>query len=79
MSKLRDIPSLPSVSSCDVDLLLPSRNDETEMLQNMGILVQRVVLKHCKFFQDNISQSSIAHIKHPYSSEMSLKSEVVSS
>ena len=75
MSHLQDVPSRPSVSNVDVDLLLPSQEDSLKLHENVTVLVERV--NHCMFFKENLKVMT-PHINHPYSRERGVKSEVVS-
>ena len=72
-----DRPALPDPSSIDVEVLLPSPEDDEAMLTNFSMLVTRVLRKHMKFFQ-KYGKGVDRHIVHKYQKNMSEKSEVVS-
>lgn len=59
--------------------LLPTAEDNMNMLSNIGILVARVLVKHIPSFSTAFSDVVMEHIPHIYSKEMSTKSEIVSS
>lgn len=74
---LDDSVSLPVVEDVDVTKLLPTNEDLKCLQKNINILIARTVMKHCTFFQEKI-QSLEHHIPHPFSKQMSQKSDVVS-
>ena len=58
--------------------LLPSPDDGKQLHSNMEILVTQILARHMPFIAENFEDVVIWHISHPYSKEMSQKSEVVS-
>ena len=61
----------------NLQVLLPSIDDEMIMKENFSTLISRVLVKHMKHLQSYTSIVS-QHILHKYSKEMSEKSQVVS-
>ena len=74
--KLSDVP--PSGEKCLYDIL-PTTDDYENLKTNFSVLVARVIVEHIPFFSENFCGTAPRHIPHPYSREMSRKSEVVSS
>lgn len=74
------IPDTPQpTSSCPpLEELLPSPADHEALTSNMAFLVARILTSYMPFFQDNFSDIAARHISHPYVSEMSQKSHIVS-
>ena len=46
LDNCEDQPSAPDISSIDLDVLLPSDNDESTIRRNMGILIVGTLKKH---------------------------------
>ena len=63
----------------DVDLheILPSDDTHTKMLNNMAVLVSRILIDHIPAFKLYFDDAVVYHIEHPYSLEMSKKSKMV--
>lgn len=59
--------------------ILPSIEDYEKLRGNFAILVARSITDNLSFFTDDFMNLVTKHIPHPYSSEMSTKSEIVSS
>lgn len=59
--------------------LLPADEDNIALLSNFTILVSRVLVENIPFFSKHFSDIVVQHIPHMYSSELSAKSEIVSS
>ena len=74
---LNETMSCPDIGAIDLNLLLPTPQDEREILKNMSILVARILKKHIPFFK-KLGKGIEKHIPHQYSEEMSGKSNVVS-
>jgi L1 cell adhesion molecule like protein len=70
------VPSMPDMKNLDVNVVLPSEDDKTLLNTNMSTLFARIVRKNFPFFKKHVQQIE-RHIPHPYSKEMSQKSEVV--
>ena len=60
-----------------VESLLPSKADLHELLANFKVLVSRILVEHLPLLS-KLSSVVTKHITHKYSTEMALKSEVVS-
>ena len=58
--------------------ILPSSDDYQKLKENLVILVARSITDNLTFFSDDFKQLVMRHVPHPYSSEMSTKSEIVS-
>ena len=73
-------PSISSLPFPDeiVKTLLPSKEDDEEMKSNMIVLMSRVLVDHLDFFKISFEGTVDWHIRHPFQSQMSKKSEVVS-
>ena len=69
---------VPDTSSSDVQSFLPNSNDCRQLIANVSKIVARILVKYIPGFS-KFSSLVEAHIKHPYSSEMSSRSHVVSS
>ena len=74
---LEDQPSLPDFSSFSEAKILPTAADHKALLNNMVVLVSRVVKKNFSYFS-KFGTGVPKHIKHKYYTELSKKSEVVS-
>ena len=59
--------------------LLPSQEHDASLLNNLAILISRVLATHMPFFQFAFSDVVTWHIHHRFYKEMSSKSNVVSS
>ena len=68
----------PAPKDPPLEELLPSPDDCKQLHSNMEILVTRILARHMPFIAENFEDVVIHHISHPYSKEMSQKSEVVS-
>lgn len=58
--------------------LLPSPENDASIIQNIAILIGRVLVTHMKYFSFTFSESVPWHICHKYYAQMSSKSQVVS-
>ena len=58
--------------------LLPSEESDASLLNNIAILISRILVTHMHFFQFTFSDVATWHIQHRYYREMSSKSTVVS-
>ena len=72
-----DCASAPNPSTIDLELLLPSKEDEMQIRSNMGILIARTLKKHIPYFS-KYGKGVERHIMHSFYEEMSQKSNVVS-
>lgn len=72
-----DTPPVLAESEIDTTTLLPSDSDYEELMKNFSILVARV-LKQYMPFMEKYGSGLERHIRHKFSEEMGLKSEVVS-
>lgn len=77
LSDFEDKPSCLSAEDIDVTTVLPTTKDEATLKGLFGIHVARVLKKHMPFFS-TFGKHLERHIEHEYTSEMSQKSEVVS-
>ena len=62
VSGLKDNPCQPDIASIDVDVLLPNEEDQMNYRENIAILMGRVVIKHCNFFQEEPETNKTSHI-----------------
>ena len=65
------------VHTCDVLTLLPDANDCEQLIDNVAVMIGRILIKYVPSFS-KFSELAQSHISHKYSSQMSLKSHVVS-
>ena len=70
---LRNKPLL----SLDVQAVLPSVTDASNILHNFTLLVCRELVKYMRYFRENYADVVSHHITHDYYKEMSSKSETV--
>ena len=68
----------PAPKNPPLEELLPSPDDCKQLHSNKEILVTQILARHMSFIAENFGDVVIHHISHPYSKEMSQKSEVVS-
>ena len=68
-----DVPTNPKLED-----LLPSKSDISEMKSLFAIHVARIICKYMPFFAEDFIDVIPEHLKHPMSSQMNLKSDVVS-
>lgn len=76
MAGLDDSASLPSLSSCNVEDVLPTKQDFDGLYSNFAYLIARILKKHFPFFAE-FAAGLQKHIKHEHYQEMSEKSNVV--
>ncbi len=76
LSQLSQTP--PSVCEVALDMILPSDEDNASLMENMTILIARVMVDRIPFFKEDFKKLVPNHIQHKYSKEMCNKSEVVS-
>ena len=77
LDNCEDKPSAPDISSVDLEVLLPSDNDESTIRRNMGIFIACTLKKHIPFFPE-YGKGVERHIRHRFTEEMSQESIVVS-
>ena len=77
LSIYEDMPSLPDISSVNVDQLLPTEQDAKDLKKNCAFIAARVLKKYMPFFK-KFGSGLERHIHHEFYTEMSSKSEVVS-
>ena len=70
-------PSYGELLCLSLDDILPSKDGQRKLLGNYCVLFFRVICEHIPFFQ-KFTDCVLSHINHPYSKEMSQKSEVIS-
>ena len=58
--------------------LVPSTEDDVNLLQNIATYISRVLVTYMSFFKFTFSDVTTWHIQHKFYKEMSKKSEVVS-
>lgn len=78
MDNFDDSVHTPDITAVDLEVLLPSKEDEADLYANMGILIARILKKYIPFFKE-FGKGVERHIMHENSEEMSRKSSVVSS
>ena len=76
MDNLDDTACTPGIDVVDLELILPTSEDEHTMRIDMSILVARILKKHMPFFE-KYGRGVERHIMHQYSEEMSQRSSVV--
>lgn len=67
------------VSELPINDLLPSVSDDMTLLNNISILIGRILVKEVRYFSDTFHDVTTKHMKHMHYQEMSKKSETVSS
>lgn len=72
-----DVPAIPANPQLFEDLL-PSDSDKTKLKEFFSVHDARILCKHMPFFAEDFGKVIPEHLKHPMSSEMSQKSNVVS-
>ena len=72
------LSELPKAAEMCVYDILPSTEDYLKLKENLSILVARTMTDNLSFFTDDFKSLVQRHVPHPYSREMSTKSEVVS-
>ena len=68
-----EVPDKPALED-----VLPSKEDDCELLKVFGIHVSRILSTYMPFFRENFRDVVTWHISHKFSEEMSKKSDVVS-
>ena len=76
LSMPEDYPGVPT--NPKLEDLLPSKSDISEMKSFFAIHVARILCKYMPFFAEDFSDVIPKHLEHSMSSQMSLKSDVVS-
>ena len=66
------------VNQLPLSTLLLSVSDHQSLIHNFSILISRVLVSEMRFFKESFDGVVQNHIKHEHSSEMTVKSEVVS-
>jgi L1 cell adhesion molecule like protein len=59
-----------------VKSLLPTREDDDALRENIEVLIARTLVQHLNFFETSFKDIVPCHIPHSYEAEMSKKSEV---
>jgi hypothetical protein len=77
LSRYSDAAPLCPEETIDFGKILPSKEDESALLHNFSFLIARILKKYMPYF-NSFGNGLERHIRHEYSEEMSLKSEVVS-
>ena len=77
LDNCEDQPSAPDISSIDLEVLLPSDDDESTIRRNMGILIAHTLKKHIPFYAE-YGKRVERHIRHRFTEKMSQESTVVS-
>lgn len=67
-----EIPTRPNMFD-----ILPNKDDYKVLKRNFSIHVARVMVEHLAFFHEDFKGLLPDHIPHKYSTEMSMKSEIV--
>lgn len=70
-------PSYGELLCLSLNDILPSTDDQRKLLDNYCVLFARVICEHIPFFR-KFEKCVPSHINHPYTQQMSQKSEVVS-
>ena len=80
LSGRSDVPpkSHPSMSEV-MSKVFPSAHEESLIHDEFAILLSRMLCSHMTYFKETFADVIDRHIKHSYSSEMSTRSEAVSS
>ena len=80
-SSYSDVLPATCLDSCErrAKQLLPSKDDDSCLRNNLTILVSRILVDNMSFFRHTFDGVVTWHIEHQYYSEMSTKSVVVSS
>ena len=73
----RKYQCLPSPDSMALSFL-PSVDDDAALRDNISVLIARILIKHMPFMKMSFGDVTAMHIQHPFSKEMSKRSEVVS-
>ena len=66
------------ITELPVNDLLPSLSDDQTLLNNISILIARILVKEVHYFSDTFHDVTTSHIGHMHYQEMSKKSETVS-
>lgn len=74
---MSDNPSTQDVEAIDIDTILPTPKDHEEILTNLSIIAGRAIVKYIPAFE-KIPGLTKEHIHHPFYSDMSKQSKVVS-
>ncbi len=69
-------PIPPSVSEINLSVVLPSDDDIKMLLDNLTILIARIMVKRILYFSEDFKTLLPTHILHKYSGQMAKKSEV---
>ena len=74
-----ELPATCNPRPLDMALsLLPTEENDSNILSNFATLISRVLVTHIPFFQFAFSDVVVWHIHHKHYKEMSSKSKVVS-
>ena len=68
---------LPSPDSVALSFL-PTVDDDAALRDNISVWIARILIKHMPFMEMSFGDITPMHIQHPFSKEMSKRSEVVS-
>lgn len=74
---LNDEHPIRDIRELDNSTFIPSPDEHAKLKEEFVVLVLRILVKNCKYFQKFASMVP-THIPHPYSEEMRHQSQVVS-
>lgn len=74
---LNDKNPIRDIKDLENSTFLPSLDDHAKLKDEFVVLVLRILVKNCKYFEQFASMVP-THIPHPYSKQMSHQSQVVS-
>ena len=66
-----------NLEKLNIKELLPSTIDDVALLNNMAVLVERILVANMKYLSNTFNGIVLCHIQHTYSEEMIQKSTVV--
>lgn len=72
------ISDAPPMNEKNIYSILPTSDEYQTLKENMAILVARILVDLIPFFSEDYKGLVTRHIPHQYSTQMTLKSEVVS-
>lgn len=77
LSAFLDSQELPALSDGHIKTVIPDSQDCRNIEENFCVLIERILTQHMPEFEEFASFVP-SHITHKYSTEMSMKSEIVS-